>query len=109
MDIQKNGDYSLTILLIGGLIEIAEMSGNYYLCRNMLNTVSVGDQTLRKPGLDQSYAFAWSQGIKESITLILPNAFASFSDYWGPKSVTSGPHYLGFLVLPLILGLLRRN
>lgn len=61
-------------------------------------------------GLTTSYAFAWSQGIKETWTLFVPNIFGGASpDYWGPKSFTSGPHYLGALTLPFILLALFRE
>lgn len=101
-----------TVLLIGGLIGIAGNAEKLLPLQEYAQySIRGGSDISETSGLAQSYAFAWSQGIKESITLILPNAFGGASpDYWGPKSVTSGPHYLGFLVLPLmILGLLRRK
>ena len=54
--------------------------------------------------MSTSYAFAWSQGIKESLTLFVPEIFGGASPtYFGPKSVTSGPHYLGAITLPFLL------
>lgn len=56
-------------------------------------------------GLNLEYAFNWSQGAGELLTLIIPGLFGGSSGeaYWGPKSVTSGPHYMGALVFVLAL------
>lgn len=55
-------------------------------------------------GLDTNYAFLWSQGISETLSLIVPDIYGGASpDYWGPKSVTSGPHYFGALLLPFFI------
>lgn len=85
-------------------------------------------------GLDKDYAFAWSYGKGELLTLLVPNAYGGSSGgrlgpdselyrelkakgaqvgkavqaptYWGDKSFTSGPVYLGALVCFLfILGM----
>lgn len=70
------------------------------------STLDVGGGT----GLAMDYAFSWSQGWGELLTLIIPGIFggASGEAYWGPKPFTSGPHYLGAIALILALvGLLR--
>lgn len=64
-------------------------------------------------GLESDYAFQWSQGPAELITLAVADAFGGGPQtYWGPKPFTEGPHYLGGLVL-LLAGLalwrLRKN
>jgi hypothetical protein len=61
-------------------------------------------------GLNLEYAFAWSQGWGELLTLIMPALYGGASGegtYWGPKSVTSGPHYFsGAAIILVILGIL---
>lgn len=85
-------------------------------------------------GLDKDYAFAWSYGKGELLTLLVPNAYGGGSGgtlgqdselykqlrfkgaqvgkevnaptYWGDKSFTSGPVYFGALVCFLfVLGM----
>ncbi len=85
-------------------------------------------------GLDKDYAFAWSYGKSELLTLLVPNAYGGGSGgmlgsdselykelkakgaqvgkevqaptYWGDKSFTSGPVYFGALVCFLfVLGM----
>lgn len=61
-------------------------------------------------GLSLEYAFNWSQGIGELLTLIIPGIFGGSSGeaYWGPKPGTSGPHYLGAVAFVLaLIGLFR--
>jgi hypothetical protein len=62
--------------------------------------------------LDVGYAFAWSQGWFELLTLLVPGIMggSSATGYWGPKSVTSGPHYLGAIAFILaVAGLIRSS
>lgn len=65
------------------------------------STLDVGSGT----GLGLDYAFSWSQGVGELLTLIIPGIFggASGEAYWGPKPFTSGPHYLGAVAFLLAL------
>ena len=47
------------------------------------------------------YAMRWSQGIAESITLVVADAFGGGQNYWGPKPFTEGPHYVGGVIVAL--------
>lgn len=69
-----------------------------------------GSEIENTDGLAQDYAFSWSQGFGELLTLAIPGSYggASGDSYWGPKPFTSGPHYMGALaVLFFITGLIR--
>lgn len=69
-----------------------------------------GSELEQRDGLAIDYAFSWSQGVGELITLAIPNAYGGSSGdaYWGPKVFTSGPHYMGALALLFfILGVLK--
>ncbi len=88
-----------------------------------------GDKT---SGLDREYATSWSYGKEETLTLMIPNAkgggsipigsyaekslkksdpkfqenLASFGSYWGSQPMTSGPVYIGAIVVFLfVLGM----
>ena len=65
-------------------------------------------------GLAWDYAMAWSQGIAELFTLVVADFFGGAGRmvwqgtetgplYWGPKTFTAGPHYVGPIVLLLAL------
>ncbi len=83
-------------------------------------------QDKNKVGLNKDYAFAWSYGIGETYTLLVPGSFGGGSNepvakstetyknfkiknaplYWGDQPFTSGPVYFGAIIVFLfILGL----
>lgn len=95
----------------------------------------VDGKTDKSTGLDRNYAFAWSYGKAELMTLLIPNAFGGESGgeldgdsniakalrsqgynapsplrmptYWGDQPFTSGPVYLGAIVCFLaVLGVI---
>ncbi len=97
--------------VITGLFAIGGLIGIMGHAQSLLTLQEYSQYSLRggsalddSTGLSTGYAFAWSQGVWETLTLIVPNIFGGASpDYWGPKSFTSGPHYIGALSLPFIL------
>ncbi|MBR5297906.1 MAG: YfhO family protein [Parabacteroides sp.] len=97
-------------------------------------TISTPEGEKVSSGLDKDYAFAWSYGRGELLTLLVPNAYGGSSagilgldselykelrnkgaqvgkelrapTYWGEKAFTSGPVYFGALVCFLfVLGM----
>ncbi|SEL51462.1 YfhO family protein [Parapedobacter koreensis] len=85
-------------------------------------------------GVSREYAYQWSQGVGESLTFLIPNAYGggmstqldetsnvakvltnhsyspeaavNFATYWGEKEFTSGPWYFGSgVVFLFVLGL----
>lgn len=65
-----------------------------------------GSELSGTDGLMRDYAFAWSQGWSELLTLLIPEAFGGSRNYWGPKTFTSGPHYFGAItILFLMIGM----
>ena len=53
-------------------------------------------------GMGWQKAMQWSQGPKELLTLAVADAFGGGGRmYWGPKTFTEGPHYVGGVVLAL--------
>jgi hypothetical protein len=91
------------------------------------------DKHIKSSGLDKDYATQWSYGIDETWTLMIPNAkgggsipisqyapkaldeanpqyrqnIAQIGTYWGDQPMTSGPVYVGAIIVFLfILGLL---
>ena len=53
-------------------------------------------------GMGWQKAMQWSQGPKELLTLVIAKAFGGGGQmYWGPKTFTEGPHYVGGVVVAL--------
>jgi len=69
-----------------------------------------GSELSGADGLAREYAFAWSQGWGELLTLLIPGVFGGSELYWGPKSFTSGPHYAGALAfLFFVIGAVKSS
>jgi len=99
-------------LAAGTILGLAGNAGHYWRLAEYSPLSMRGGSALdvAATGLESGYAFAWSQGILESLTLFIPNLFGGASpDYWGRKSFTSGPHYLGAIVLPFLILALAKN
>jgi len=53
-------------------------------------------------GMGWQKAMQWSQGVWELLTLVIAKAFGGGGRmYWGPKTFTEGPHYVGGVVVAL--------
>ena len=101
-----------TLLLVaGGIIGILGHTQKLLPLREYAEYSIRGGSALdNSTGLSSGYAFAWSQGIRETWTLLVPDILGGASpEYWGAKSITNGPHYLGVLSLPLVLLALFKN
>ena len=88
------------------------------------------DHKIKSSGLDRDYATQWSYGKEETLTLMIPNAkgggsipigmyaekslekvsdprfkqnIASMGSYWGSQPMTSGPVYVGAIVVFLFI------
>ncbi len=98
-----------TALIAGaGLLAIISSLESYWRLYEYSQFSTRGGSTLdvtSGSGLGLDYAFRWSQGIGELLTLIIPGLFGGSSGeaYWGPKPFTSGPHYLGAVAFILAL------
>ena len=103
---------STLFLLVGSLLALAMVAHPYLsqLEYKAFTTRSAG----AGGGLGWQYAMNWSQGFGEMLTLLVSGAYGGASPtYWGPKVFTSGPHYVGPVVLFLavlgIAGVARRS
>ena len=98
--------------LIGAAITAVLISIQLYWSTFEYSSFSMrgGSELAGTDGLAREYAFAWSQGWGELLTLLIPGAFGGSDYYWGPKIFTSGPHYFGALAfLFFVIGALKSN
>ncbi len=109
----KDWGVATGLLSIGTILGLTGNAGHYWRLAEYSSLSIRGGSALSTAttgGLDTGYAFNWSQGIAETLTFFIPNLFGGASpDYWGDKAFTSGPHYLGAIILPLILLALIKN
>lgn len=95
------------LLLAGGLLALAANVQPYWsIYEYTPYSIRGGTASEERSGLDIDYAMAWSHGWFEMTTLAIPGIQGGSSTdnmYWGSKSVTSGPHYLGAAAILLIL------
>lgn len=127
---------STGIIVVAGLIGVATNAGNLYhtyeyskeTMRGKSELSHHGTENKTKSGLEKDYITAWSYGIGETWTLLVPNAkggasvplsknktamkkadpnyrqlYAQIGQYWGNQPGTSGPVYVGAFVLTLFI------
>ncbi len=122
------------------IVSAAAILGVFTNISNLWVTYEYGEQTIRgkseltinkavgdpESGVSKEYAYQWSQGIMESITFLIPDAYGGSSNhelgknsevakefkakgvpidnlksmptYWGSKPFTSGPVYFGSII-----------
>ncbi|MEZ4825974.1 MAG: hypothetical protein R3C61_06725 [Bacteroidia bacterium] len=122
-------------LIIAALLAIGPNAGRImttaeYAAETMRGkaVLKSSDSNKAKAGLEKEYAFNWSYGVSESLTLLVPNIFGGASGtkvddpelermfktndlmlptYWGDQPSTSGPVYVGAIICFLfVLGLI---
>ena len=127
------------VIVIAGLIGVAANSSNLYhtyeyskeTMRGKSELSHHGEADKSDNGLERSYITAWSYGVGETFTLLVPNTkggasvplshnetamkkarpeyrelYQQIGQYWGEQPGTSGPVYVGaFVVMLFVLGL----
>ena len=135
------------VLAIAAILAVGVNFGRLYTTAEYSKHSIRGKSELTQPnsgenvgsGLDREYAFNWSYGVSETMTLLIPDFYGGSSSapldtdsetynallklgappvqaeqivkqglpmYWGPQPMTSGPVYLGAIVVFLfVLGL----
>lgn len=131
---------STAVLLVAGIIGVAANASNLYhtyeyskeTMRGKSELAHHGEENKTGDGLERDYITAWSYGIGETWTLLVPNTkggtsaariaeneramskarpeyrqlYQQIGQYWGEQPFTAGPVYVGAFVLALfVLGL----
>ena len=128
---------SLLGVCLAVLVNSATLSANMEMSKTSIRgesrlTSKVDNKQDKSSGLDRDYAFAWSYGIGESLTVLIPNIYGGESGgeldrkdsnlaqayrdhgaqvpdqlrtytYWGEQPFTSGPVYFGAIICFLFL------
>ncbi|HAC14748.1 MAG TPA: hypothetical protein DCE78_02205 [Bacteroidetes bacterium] len=91
-------------LIAAGLLAVfSVVEQNWALLEYSSASIRGGSDIAGNTGLDQGYAFIWSQGWGELLTLIIPGLYGGTELYWGPKLFTGGPHYFGAIAFFLMV------
>ena len=126
----KSFSKSTAVLVVSALIAIAINSSNLYHTYRYSQESTRGKSELvinnnnNDKGVDKAYITQWSYGIRETLTLLIPNSqggaskalienelamekanpkyytnFAQFTQYFGEQPFTAGPVYVGAFIM----------
>lgn len=124
--------FSILAVVMAVVVNSARLYSNWEMGKTSIRgkselTASVDGKSDKSSGLDQEYAFAWSYGVSETMTLLIPNFYGGASGgevsakdshlakamkskgyqvpkklqtytYWGDQPFTSGPVYFGAVI-----------
>jgi hypothetical protein len=122
------------IILLAGIIALLANINKLYTTYSYSSETTRGDSELtldannKTTGLDRDYATAWSYGVQETLSLMIPNVkgggnarisenekaldkvdrnvrsiVGNFDHYWGKQPFTAGPVYVGAFVFFLFI------
>lgn len=100
---------STGLLVLAGVVAVLAVIQPYWaILEYSPHSIRGSSGVESSTGLDIDYAFVWSQGWGELLTLVIPDLYGGSEAYWGPKPMTGGPHYFGAIsLLLLLIGLVR--
>ena len=90
-----------------GMLALGSILGLMMVAQPYLSHAEITPYTIRgssagggEGGMAWDYAMAWSQGPGELLTLLVADAYGGASPtYWGAKTFTGGPHYMGMVTV----------